>query len=189
MSGVDQIRCRLCNKHALANCKWIKRKGWGKHNTSATHLASMRKQSLLNIEKQRVEAEQVLPAPEPSYLCLGGIYEDEPSTVITEQLCPQAEMTAGEEGMWETFETGDFSIELDDPEQEQRKRAAELERRVQEYDLWSSVEDHPESAGLQQDIELEIKAQTAHDAAIAEIIEGAGVYKPNLYLLSCVDNL
>jgi hypothetical protein len=174
----SMVRCRLCKKHALANCKWIQPKGWSKHKKTLTHLASEKKQEVIDTREQQETVQAAAAPTESVFVSIGGLYEGSglaaAGLMAIENPLPR-QLSSTEEAMWQDYDTGHFpDLEMEDPEKEQAKRACDFERRIREFDLWSGVDGHPDGSSIQQDLDREADTQRERDADIADIIEAAG---------------
>ncbi|KAH6874840.1 hypothetical protein BKA70DRAFT_1449269 [Coprinopsis sp. MPI-PUGE-AT-0042] len=168
-SATDQVRCVVCKDYAPTNSKWIKRKGWGKHQTTVTHRGALQAQDIAEQRqaraRQRVVEDQHAASLDLSLLYGDGAGDDTPDP-------PLRRVTAGEEEMWRLYDTGQYALEMESPEKEMEKKLADFEQRVRQFNL--SAESDPQDLLAQFDLEEGIAAQTEHDAEIAEIIEAAG---------------
>jgi hypothetical protein len=86
------------------------------------------------------------------------------------------EMTDREKELWQTFESGDYTIELDSFEDEtEAQKRSEFESMLSQYSQWRIVDRDPEEAATQLDLEEAFAAETERDVAIQAILESTGM--------------
>ncbi|RXW21858.1 hypothetical protein EST38_g4007 [Candolleomyces aberdarensis] len=76
--------------------------------------------------------------------------------------------------MWDTFDSGQYSIGMDDPEQLRQEKLCDFERRVQEYNLWARVEENVPDVGNIDAIER--LDEQEHEEALSSILEATASY-------------
>ncbi|RXW15157.1 hypothetical protein EST38_g10696 [Candolleomyces aberdarensis] len=172
----NEYRCLLCRAYspAVNAASWIKKKGWGKHKQTQVHQESLAQRH----EDESGIASLELGLDEAQFLNLdgamstGAIFDFREPRVSVDV---PGDIAVGESRMWNDFDSGHYKIKIEDPEQLQRQRLRDFERRVQEFNLWAGVEELP------QDISVDIEAaETSQDeqddaAALHEILEATGV--------------
>ena len=77
-------------------------------------------------------------------------------------------VTQEESEMWMQVDSGEYKIEIDDPEADRKRKLKEFERRVQEFDLMAGLEQLPSEV----DADLNIfNTDREDDDTLANILE------------------
>ncbi|KAJ2922664.1 hypothetical protein H1R20_g14407, partial [Candolleomyces eurysporus] len=174
----NEYRCLLCKAYspAVNGAAWIKKKGWGKHKQTQVHQESI--QWVVQRHEDRSRMALVEPGlNEAQFLDLGEAPLTQADLNVRE---PSASapvpgyIAVGESRMWDDFDSGQYKIEIEDPEQLRKQKLQDFERRVQEFNLWAGFKEP-----LQEIVDIEA-AETSQDewddaAALHEILEATGV--------------
>lgn len=89
----------------------------------------------------------------------------------------------GEDAMWNDFDSGQYAIEMEDPDKSRMKQLRAFEQRVHEFNLWARIEEP-----LQDFVDMEtaesIQAEHEEEYALEEILEATGLISSKLSKLS-----
>lgn len=173
---------------------WIQKKNRNKHKLTKAHEESLARSRLNNNTNISDEAISCQEDRQPLFLNLDGVTPSLPGDFVVREPSRREQdvhMNVGESNMWDTFDSGQYTIQMDDPEEARQEKLRDFERRVQEYNLWAGVEGNMlEGSEIETSVRLD---EQEHEEALLSILEATGmpqfrraVAKPSLikHLLS-----
>jgi hypothetical protein len=176
-------RCLLCGTQG----SWIQKTSWWRHTQSQGHKISVQEKKGAE-EREAATAAAIVDDSDPTEgqcLHLGSSTLELRAT--TAQPGPArasfAPPSIGEEAMWNDFDSGQYAIEMEDPDESRMKQLRDFEQRVHEFNLWARIEE-PLQDAVDMETAESIQAEHEEEYALEEILEAAGLISSKLSKLS-----
>jgi hypothetical protein len=171
-------RCLLCGTQDL----WIQKRSWWRHTQLKVHKLSVQEKK----DTEEREAAAIVNDPnEGQCLHLGsstlelGATGAHPGPARASFAPP----SIGEEAMWNDFDSGQYAIEMEDPDKSWMKQLRDFEQRVHKFNLWACIEEP-----LQDVVDMEttesIQAEHEEEYTLEEILDTTGLISSKLSKLS-----